>query len=129
MTFVHNKIQVVEPNSKELVDARNSIKGRFFNSKKLPANTPQKYGKTFRIGFQRRQCMEHKPLIIIMFSELIGYFESELCFKDKENIQHKIYYRKGVTMMIDEILSRGQVALFIDVHSSSMAQQAKGNIV
>ena len=106
MSFGHNKIQVVEPQSKELLDARNYIKGRFFNSKKLPANTPQKYGKTYRIGFQRRQCMEHKPLIIVMFSELVGYFESEQCLKDKDNIQHKIYFRKGVTIMIDELLSR-----------------------
>ncbi len=65
--------------------------------------------------------MEHKPLIIVMFSELLGYFESEQCLKDKENLQHKIYFRKGVTMMIDELLSRAQIALFIDVHSASMA--------
>jgi hypothetical protein len=56
-----------------------------------------------------------------MFSELLGYFESEQCLKDKENLQHKIYFRKGVTMMIDELLSRAQIALFIDVHSASMA--------
>jgi hypothetical protein len=31
--------------------------------------------------------------------------------------------------MIDDLLSKAQVALFIDVHSSSMAQQAKGNII
>jgi len=37
--------------TEELQDARNSIKNKFFNSKKLPANTPQKYGRTSRIGF------------------------------------------------------------------------------
>lgn len=66
--------------------------------------------------------MEHKALIVLMFSELIGYFESDINPKDKENnINHKIFFRKGVTQMIDDLLSKAQVALFIDVHSSSMA--------
>lgn len=73
--------------------------------------------------------MEHKGLIVLMFSELIGYFESDINPKDKENINHKIFFRKGITQMIDDLLSKAQVALFIDVHSSSMAQQAKGNII
>ena len=30
------------------------IRAKFLKSKKLPANTPQKYGQTMRIGFQRR---------------------------------------------------------------------------
>jgi uncharacterized protein YbgA (DUF1722 family) len=41
-----------------------------------------------------------------MFSELIGYFESDINPKDKENINHRIFYRKGVTQMIDDLLSK-----------------------
>jgi hypothetical protein len=41
--------------------------------------------------------MENKALIVMMFSEMIGYFESEINPKDKENINHRIFYRKGVT--------------------------------
>lgn len=48
----------------------------FYLTKKLPAMTAQKQGQTLRIGFSRRQNMENKPLIIIIFSDLIGLLDS-----------------------------------------------------
>jgi hypothetical protein len=101
--------------TKEMQEFRHKIKQKFLKSKKLPANTPQKYGQTMRIGFTRRQDMERRPLVLITFSELFGHFESESLPRDPEFILHRLFIKRNVPHFLDELLHRSQVALFLDV--------------
>jgi hypothetical protein len=41
-----------------------------------------------------------------MYSELLGYFESEINPKDKEYIARRIFFKKGSTYMVNDLLSR-----------------------
>lgn len=65
--------------------------------------------------------MEHKPLAIIMFNEILGYFESEAVNKERDQVLHRLHIRKGVAKFLESLLSRCQVVLFIDVNSVNSA--------
>lgn len=107
--------------AKEVNDIRQRMKQKFLKSKKLPANTPQRFGETMRIGFSRRQDMQTKPLVIMMFSEILGQFEARYKPKPKppassmalqaqeteqEMIIYKTYVRRNVLKFLDDLLGK-----------------------
>jgi|LauGreDrversion4_2_1035121.scaffolds.fasta_scaffold132501_1 hypothetical protein len=50
--------------------------------------------------------MENQPLCILLFNEIVGYFESEINNKEKEMINHKLYIKKGIIYFLEAILNK-----------------------
>jgi hypothetical protein len=65
--------------------------------------------------------MERKPLAILLFNELFGVFESDLVIREKEHIAHRLHIRRGVARFLDELLSRCQVVMLVDVNNINAA--------
>lgn len=57
-----------------------------------------------RIGFSRRKDMEDKPLIILIFSELVGILDSQWDPFKRKKINQKLYLKKGIVRFLKEIL-------------------------
>jgi hypothetical protein len=65
--------------------------------------------------------MEKKPLAVLLFNELFGLFESGPNPREKDYVQHRLHIRRGVARFMDDLLSRCQVALLIDVNNFNVA--------
>lgn len=65
--------------------------------------------------------MERKPLVILLFNEIFGLFESDSLQRERDYVSHRLHIRRGVARFLDEILSRCQVVLLIDVNSVSVS--------
>lgn len=73
--------------------------------------------------------METRPLTVVSFCEIFGIFESETIPKETELINHRLYIKRNSARLLDELLHRSQVALFIDVKCLQTAQWIKGHII
>lgn len=74
----------------------------FLKSRKLPANTPSKFGETMRISFNRREEMENKPLLIMMFNHILGRFETKN--QDIDSVSHRLYIKQGIEYLASQLL-------------------------
>eukprot|EP00347_Sterkiella_histriomuscorum_P011348 403372797 len=82
----------------QIGECKDFIKQLFQQTKKLPASTTQKLNQTMRIGFSRRQNMENKPLIILIFNDLVGLMESQFDQVDKKLINYKMFFGKIIVL-------------------------------
>lgn len=63
--------------------------------------------------------MEGRGLVVLTFSEIIGVFQSEVIKNEKDYLTHKLFIRKGITALLESLLGFCQVALFLDMASTT----------
>ncbi|CDW78392.1 UNKNOWN [Stylonychia lemnae] len=106
-------------------ECKDRIKQMFQQTKKLPAMTLLKHGQSHRLQFSRRQNMEYRPLVILIFSDLVGVLESQWDQQEKKKINHKLYLKRQFLSFLKDLLEQYQVALYIDVRGKDKYQYIK----
>lgn len=59
--------------------------------------------------------MEDKPLVVLVFSQIIGLVESNVDLQDRKKLNWKLYLKKGLVKFLKDILELYQVTLFLDL--------------
>ena len=59
--------------------------------------------------------MEDKPLVVLVFSQLVGLVESNVDLQDRKKLNWKLYLKKGLVKFLKDILELYQVTLFLDL--------------
>ena len=82
-----------------------------------------------RVGINRRQDAFKLPLLVLVFSELVGTIDCQASTQNAKESTWRLHMNKKISKLIASLVKHFRVILFLDFYGKEKAQWVKHTLI